>query len=229
MKRRRNSALNCPRVGAPAAAYAMSVQTGDTVYLSGHIAIKDGNVWAGKLGDKLSTDDDGKAAARATAIDLLATLHAQAGDLNRVTRIVKATFAPVALGNASSKFAGASIVNNFGADVERPKPAESGNSPQPVTARLTVSHSAVSMFGDSSEHREPNITHAALSARDRQRSIIEAALIRDRPQIAGTVQHADDHDSLIVRTVIDSVGAVNQHAQIWRELPSLRTAKRKDQ
>jgi hypothetical protein len=64
----------------------MSVQTGNTVYLSWHIAKNDCKVWAGKLGDNLSTDD-GKAATRATAIDLPATLHAQAGDLSRVTRI----------------------------------------------------------------------------------------------------------------------------------------------
>ncbi|WP_322105822.1 RidA family protein [Paraburkholderia sp. J41] len=80
--------IELPQAGAPAAAYVMSAQSGNTVYLSGHIAKKDGKVWTGKLGDSLTTDD-GKAAARAVAVDLLATLHAHTGDLNKVTRIVK--------------------------------------------------------------------------------------------------------------------------------------------
>lgn len=80
--------IELPTAGAPAAAYVMSAQSGNTVYLSGHIAKKDGKVWAGNLGADLKTED-GKAAARAIAIDLLATLHAHTGDLNKVTRIVK--------------------------------------------------------------------------------------------------------------------------------------------
>jgi enamine deaminase RidA (YjgF/YER057c/UK114 family) len=80
--------IELPTAGAPAAAYVMSAQSGNTVYLSGHIAKKDGKVWAGKLGDGLTTEQ-GRAAARSIAIDLLATLHAHVGDLNKVTRIVK--------------------------------------------------------------------------------------------------------------------------------------------
>ncbi|MFM0240356.1 RidA family protein [Paraburkholderia phytofirmans] len=80
--------IELPTAGAPAAAYVMSAQSGNTVYLSGHIAKKDGKVWTGKLGATLTTEE-GKAAARSIAIDLLATLHAHVGDLNRVTRIVK--------------------------------------------------------------------------------------------------------------------------------------------
>jgi enamine deaminase RidA (YjgF/YER057c/UK114 family) len=80
--------IELPTAGAPAAAYVMSAQSGNTVYLSGHIAKKDGKVWAGKLGDALTTEQ-GRAAARSIAIDLLATLHAHVGDLNKVTRIVK--------------------------------------------------------------------------------------------------------------------------------------------
>ncbi len=81
--------IELPAVSAPAAAYVMSVQTGNTVFLSGHIAKKDGKVWAGQLGKNIATDE-GKQAARAVAIDLLATLQvACGGDLNRVKRIVK--------------------------------------------------------------------------------------------------------------------------------------------
>ena len=99
--------IELPVAGAPAAAYVMSAQSGNTVYLSGHIAKKDGKVWTGKLGDNVSTED-GKAAARAVAIDLLATLHAHVGDLNRVTRIVKV----MSLVNSTLDFTEQHIVTN---------------------------------------------------------------------------------------------------------------------
>lgn len=99
--------IELPSAGAPAAAYVMSAQSGNTVYLSGHIAKKDGKVWAGKLGDTLTTDE-GKAAARAIAIDLLATLHAHTGDLNKVTRIVKL----MSLVNSTLTFTEQHIVTN---------------------------------------------------------------------------------------------------------------------
>jgi enamine deaminase RidA (YjgF/YER057c/UK114 family) len=96
-----------PPAGAPAAAYVMSAQSGNTVYLSGHIAKKDGKVHAGKLGDTLVTEE-GKTAARAVAIDLIATLHAHVGDLNRVTRIVKV----MSLVNSTPDFTEQHVVTN---------------------------------------------------------------------------------------------------------------------
>ena len=80
--------ITLPPVAVPAAAYVPFVQTGNLIFISGHIAKKDGKPWVGQLGKNLSTEE-GKAAARAIAIDLMGTLHAAVGDLNRVTRIVK--------------------------------------------------------------------------------------------------------------------------------------------
>ncbi|RJG07835.1 RidA family protein [Noviherbaspirillum cavernae] len=81
--------IELPAVAAPAAAYVMHAQIGNTVFLSGHIAKKDGKPWVGQLGKNVTTEE-GKEAARAVAIDLLATLQAACGgDLNRVKRIVK--------------------------------------------------------------------------------------------------------------------------------------------
>ena len=80
--------ITLPPVAIPAAAYVPFVQTGNLVFLSGHIAKKDGKPWVGQLGNNMSTEE-AKVAARAIAIDLLGTLHAAVGDLNRVTRIVK--------------------------------------------------------------------------------------------------------------------------------------------
>lgn len=99
--------IELPAAGAPAAAYVMAAQTGNTVFLSGHIARKDGKQWVGKLGDQLGTEE-GKAAARAIAIDLLATLHAHVGDLNRVTRIVKV----MSLVNSTPDFTEQHLVTN---------------------------------------------------------------------------------------------------------------------
>jgi enamine deaminase RidA (YjgF/YER057c/UK114 family) len=81
--------IELPAVAAPAAAYVMHAQVGNTVFLSGHIAKKNGQVWVGQLGKNLTTEE-GKQAARLVAIDLMATLQsACGGDLNRVKRIAK--------------------------------------------------------------------------------------------------------------------------------------------
>jgi len=80
--------ISLPPLAIPAAAYVPFVRTGDLVFLSGHIAKRDGKPWVGQLGANLDTET-GKLAARAVAIDLLGTLHAAIGDLNKVVRIVK--------------------------------------------------------------------------------------------------------------------------------------------
>ncbi|TFW01413.1 RidA family protein [Oxalobacteraceae bacterium OM1] len=100
--------IELPAVAAPAAAYVMYVQTGNTVYLSGHIAKKDGKPWVGQLGKNITTEE-GKQAARAVAIDLMATLQAAAGgDLNRVKRIVKL----MSLVNSTPDFTEQHLVTN---------------------------------------------------------------------------------------------------------------------
>jgi enamine deaminase RidA (YjgF/YER057c/UK114 family) len=81
-------AITLPAVAAPAAAYVPFTRTGNLVFLSGHIARKDGKPWVGQLGREIGTAE-GQAAARAIAIDLLGTLQAAVGDLERVRRIVK--------------------------------------------------------------------------------------------------------------------------------------------
>ncbi len=80
--------IQLPPVATPAAAYVPFVRTGSLVFLSGHIARRDGKPWVGQLGAGIDTAE-GKAAARAIAIELMGTLHAAVGDLNQVKRIVK--------------------------------------------------------------------------------------------------------------------------------------------
>jgi enamine deaminase RidA (YjgF/YER057c/UK114 family) len=77
-----------PQVDPPVAAFVPYVRTGNLVFISGHIAKKDAKPWTGKLGADLTTTE-GKQAAQSIAIDLLATLQAAVGDLNKVRRIVK--------------------------------------------------------------------------------------------------------------------------------------------
>ncbi len=100
--------ITLPPVSIPAAAYAPFVQTGKLVFLSGHIARKDGEPWVGQLGRDVNTED-GKLAARAVAIDLMGTLQAAAGgDLTRVKRIVKL----MSLVNSTSEYTEQHLVTN---------------------------------------------------------------------------------------------------------------------
>ncbi|MCA3184870.1 RidA family protein [Cupriavidus sp.] len=99
--------VELPTAGAPAAAYVMAATTGNTVFLSGHIARRDGKPWAGKLGKDIDTAA-GQQAARSIAVDLLATLHGHIGDLNRVKRIVKV----MSLVNSTPEFTEQHLVTN---------------------------------------------------------------------------------------------------------------------
>ena len=100
--------ITLPPVATPAAAYVPFVQTGNLVFISGHIAKRDGKAWVGQLGLTMTTEE-GKAAARAIAIDLMGTLKAACdGDLSRVRRIVKV----MSLVNSTSTFTEQHLVTN---------------------------------------------------------------------------------------------------------------------
>jgi len=101
--------ITLQQAAAPAAAYVMFVQTGNLVFISGHIAKNaDGSVNVGQLG-KDKTTADGQAAARAIAIDLMGTLQdACGGDLTRVKRIVKL----MSLVNSTPDFTEQHLVTN---------------------------------------------------------------------------------------------------------------------
>jgi enamine deaminase RidA (YjgF/YER057c/UK114 family) len=100
-----------PPVSVPAAAYVPFVQTGNLIFLSGHIAKQDGKPWVGQLGLTMTTDE-AKPAARAVAIDLLGTLAAAclaAGKtLDDVTRIVKV----LSLVNSTATYTEQHLVTN---------------------------------------------------------------------------------------------------------------------
>ncbi len=80
--------ITLPKIEPPVAAFVPFVRAGSLVFVSGHIAKKDGKPWTGKLGAELTTEQ-GKQAARGIAIELMATLQAAASDLDKIKRIVK--------------------------------------------------------------------------------------------------------------------------------------------
>ena len=103
--------ITLPPVAAPAAAYVPYAQTGKLIFLSGHLAKKNGQVIVGQLGKNVTTEE-GKAAARLIAIDLMGTLHAAlvatGKDLSHVTRIVKL----MSLVNSTGDFTEQHLVTN---------------------------------------------------------------------------------------------------------------------
>jgi enamine deaminase RidA (YjgF/YER057c/UK114 family) len=83
--------VDLPAPAVPVAAYVPCVRTGDLVYVSGQVPLVDGTpTHRGRLGDEVSLED-GRAAARTCAINLLAALKAELGELSRVRRVVKVT------------------------------------------------------------------------------------------------------------------------------------------
>jgi enamine deaminase RidA (YjgF/YER057c/UK114 family) len=81
--------LTLPPTSAPVANYVPAVRTGNLVFLAGHISRdSEGKVIAGKVG-RDATEQQANAAARTTALALIATLKKEIGDLSKVKRIVR--------------------------------------------------------------------------------------------------------------------------------------------
>ena len=80
--------LSLPPAATPAAAYIPFVQSGNLLFLSGHIPKRNGQVVVGQLGRTMQTAE-AKQVAREVTVDLLGTLKAAVGDLGRIQRIVK--------------------------------------------------------------------------------------------------------------------------------------------
>ena len=80
--------LALPPVFPPAGNYVGCVVDDDLVYVGGHGPVAGTDIVIGKVGGNLSIED-GRRAARMTALSILATLDAELGDLDRIERIVK--------------------------------------------------------------------------------------------------------------------------------------------
>lgn len=78
-----------PEASSPVANYVNAVRTGNLLFLAGKgPGLPDGTFITGKVGQDL-TIEQGREAARMVAINQLAVLKAELGDLNKVKRIVK--------------------------------------------------------------------------------------------------------------------------------------------
>lgn len=81
--------VTLPDAPAPAANYVPYVVSGDMVYVSGQISMDASGLITGKLGENFSVEE-GAAAAKVCAINLLAQVKAACGgDLDRLVRVVK--------------------------------------------------------------------------------------------------------------------------------------------
>ncbi len=83
--------VSLPAPATPVAVYVPCVRTGNLVHVSGQVPLVDGTPsHLGHLGDDVELED-GRAAARTCAVNVLAALKAELGELSRVRRVVKVT------------------------------------------------------------------------------------------------------------------------------------------
>ncbi len=89
--RLRSLGVDLPTPMAPVANYTPFVRAGALLFISGQISATPEGVIRGKIGEDMSLED-GVAAARACAINLIAQMNAACdGDLSRVQRVVRLT------------------------------------------------------------------------------------------------------------------------------------------
>ena len=82
--------LSVPDVAKPVAAYIPALRTGNYVFTSGQLPMRDGQlITTGKVGGEVTPEEAGEC-ARQCALNALAAVKAELGDLSQVKRIVKA-------------------------------------------------------------------------------------------------------------------------------------------
>ncbi|HEX9830723.1 MAG TPA: RidA family protein [Thermodesulfobacteriota bacterium] len=83
--------IEIPKVTAPLGSYRPAVISGNLIFVSGQLPLKEGRLLLkGKVGAEVSIED-GMEAAKIAAINSVSALKNELGDLNRITRIVKVT------------------------------------------------------------------------------------------------------------------------------------------
>ena len=81
--------LSVPEVAKPVAAYVPAVRTGNYVFTSGQLPMKSGELMTpGKVGGEV-TQEEAVACAQQCALNAIAAVKAEIGDLSLVKRIVK--------------------------------------------------------------------------------------------------------------------------------------------
>ena len=108
--------LELPNIAKPVAAYVPTVRVGNLVYISGQGVTRDGKaLMTGHVGAELSVED-GYEGARICALNALAALKQEIGDLDKVRRIVKVLgFVNSAPGFEEQPY----VINGFSETMER--------------------------------------------------------------------------------------------------------------
>jgi len=100
--------LSVPAVAAPVAAYIPAVRTGSLVLTSGQLPMRDGQLLhVGKVGGEVS-EEEAVECARQCALNALAAIKAEIGDLDAIKRIVKV----VAFVSSTPDFTGQPLIAN---------------------------------------------------------------------------------------------------------------------
>ena len=100
--------LSVPEVAKPVAAYIPANRSGNHVYTSGQLPMRDGQLmYAGKVGGEVS-QDEAVECARQCALNALAAIRAEVGELSAVKKVVKV----VAFVASTPDFTGQPLVAN---------------------------------------------------------------------------------------------------------------------
>ena len=100
--------LTVPEVAKPVAAYVPAVRSGSYVYTSGQLPMREGQlIQTGKVGGEV-TQDEAVECARQCALNALAAIRAEIGELSNIKRIVKV----VAFVASTPDFTGQPLVAN---------------------------------------------------------------------------------------------------------------------
>ena len=106
--------LELPPLAEPWANYLRWVRTGNLLFVSGHGPVADGRnpAYVGKLGREYSVEE-GQAAARLVALNILRSMQEALGDLDRVVRFVKV----LGMVNSAEGFTDQPLVINGASDL----------------------------------------------------------------------------------------------------------------
>mmetsp|Transcript_6791 Transcript_6791/g.9490 ORF Transcript_6791/g.9490 Transcript_6791/m.9490 type:complete len:150 (-) Transcript_6791:45-494(-) len=126
--------LKLPSPGTPKGSYAMLVRSGNLIFTSGHIPMReDGTLITGKVGSETSLEDAVEA-SKLCALHILSTMKAELGSLDKISRIVKL----VGFVNSSGDFGKQPVVVNGASDLLKEAFGDKG-----VHARSAVGSSAL--------------------------------------------------------------------------------------
>jgi enamine deaminase RidA (YjgF/YER057c/UK114 family) len=100
--------LTVPEVAVPVAAYIPAVRSGQHVFTSGQLPMRDGQLMlTGKVGGEVS-QEEAVECARQCALNALAAIRSEVGDLSAIKRVVKV----VAFVASTPDFTGQPLVAN---------------------------------------------------------------------------------------------------------------------